>query len=69
MPNLTFLCLKMAEIETIILLPWQLIYPNNHTQKSLFKSTVTSIKMLGLLHLQTAEIKKYLSVAMVTCFS
>ena len=26
-PNLSFLCLKMAEIETFILLPWQLIYP------------------------------------------
>ena len=55
-PNLSFLCLKMAEIETIILLPWRLIYPSNHTQKSLFKSTVTSIGNLGLLHLQTVEI-------------
>ena len=55
--NLSFLCLKkMAEIETFILLPWQLIYPSNHTQKLLFKSTVTSIPNLGLLHLQTAEI-------------
>ena len=55
-PNLSFLCLKMAEIETFILLPWQLIYPSNHTQKLLFKSTVTSIPNLGLQHLQTAEI-------------
>ena len=62
MPNLSFLCLKMAEIETFILLPWQLIYPSNHTQKLLFKSTVTSILN------QTAEILKYPSVAMVTCF-
>ena len=46
----------MAEIETFILLPWQLIYPSNYTQKLLFKSTVTSIPDLGLLHLQTAEI-------------
>ena len=57
MLNLSFLCLKkMAERETFILLPWQLIYPSNHTQKLLFKSTVTSIPNLGLLHLQTAEI-------------
>ena len=56
MPNLSFLCLKMAEIETLILLPWQLIYPSNHTQKLLFKSNVTSIPNLGLLHLQTAEV-------------
>ena len=55
-PNLSFLCLKMAEIETFILLPWQLIYPSNHTQKLLFKFTVTSIPNLGLLHLQTAKI-------------
>ena len=49
--NLSFLCLKkMAERETFILLPWQLIYPRNHTQKLLFKSTVTSIPNLGLLH-------------------
>ena len=54
MPNLSFLCLKMAEIETLILLPWQLIYPSNYTQKLLVKSTVTSIP--NLLHLQTAEI-------------
>ena len=46
----------MAEIETFILLPWQLIYPSNHTQKLLFKSTVTSIPN------QTAEIWKYPSV-------
>ena len=52
----------MAEIETFILLPWQLIYRSNHTQKLLFKSTVTSIPN------QTAEIWKYPSVAMVTCF-
>ena len=56
MPNLSFMCLKMAEIETFIMLPWQLIYPRNHTQKLLFKSTVTSIPNLGFLHLQTAEI-------------
>ena len=56
MPNLSFLCLKVAETETSILLLWQLIYPSNHTQKLLFKSTVTSIPNLGLLHLQTAEI-------------
>ena len=62
MPNLSFLCLKMAEIETFILLPWQLIYPSNHTQKLLFKSSVTSIPN------QTAEIWKCPSVAMVTCF-
>ena len=54
-PNLSFLCLKMAEIETFILLPWLLIYPSNHTQKLLLKSTVTSIPILGLLHLQTAD--------------
>ena len=51
--KLSFLCLKMAEIETFILFPWQLIYPSNHTQKLLFKSTVTSIPNLGLLHLHT----------------
>ena len=56
MPNLSFLCLKITEIEIFILLPWQLIYPSNRTQKSLFKSTVTSVPNLGLLHLQTAEI-------------
>ena len=32
----------MAEIEIFILLPWQLIYPSNHTQKLFIKSTVTS---------------------------
>ena len=58
MLNLSFLCLKkVTEIETFILLPWKLIYPSNHTQKLLFKSTVTSIPNLGLLHLQTAEIE------------
>ena len=56
MPNLSFLCLTVAEIETFILLPWQRTYPSNHTQKLLFKSTVNSIPNLGLLHLQTAEI-------------
>ena len=66
-PNLSFLCLKMAEIKTFILLPWQPIYPINHTQKLLSNSTVTSILNLDLLNLQTAEIQKYPSVAMVTC--
>ena len=57
MPNLSFLYLsKMAEIETFILFPWQLIYPSNHAEKLLFKSAVTSIPNLGVLHLQTAEI-------------
>ena len=55
-PNLNFLCLEMAEIETFILLPWQVIYPSNHTQKSLFESIVTSVPNLGLLHIHTAEI-------------
>ena len=66
--NLSFLCFKMTEIETFILLSWQLIYSGNHTQKLLFMSTVTSIPNLGLLYLQTAEISKYRSVAMVACF-
>ena len=43
MPNLSFLCLKMVEIEIFILLSWQLIYPSNHTQKSGFS--------LGRLHM------------------
>ena len=49
-------CLKMTEIETFILLPWQVIYPSSHTQKLLFKSTVTFLPNMGLLHLQIAEI-------------
>ena len=51
------LCLEMAEIETFVLLPYQLIYPSNHAPKSLFMSTVTSVPNLSLVHLQTAEIQ------------
>ena len=55
-PNLSFLWLQMVEIMTFTLLLWEPVYPSNHKQKLLFKSTATFVQNLGLLHLQTAEI-------------